>query len=226
MKLSRSFHMFQINSYVHSGQINPLYKYYLCKKSNFYKICLVSIYLTLKNLLSTHFSRVKTMNSKGAIRKNQIDTWLQDYIFSKNTWTIKENIIVTSNKGFLKTLIQTKLNKVQPLCWASAHTSVMKNEPLGSYSYAKQYYRAHSNPRLAAAAVVTNSTTRFSVERKPGTLLQLSHILEGFNCTFSLSISLSITLQISKFRNQFTISSKYFDLVCYLKRDLFWSYLF
>ena len=35
----------------------------------------------------------------------------------------------------------------------------------------------------------------------------------GFICTFFLLISLSITLQTSKFRNQFTISSKYFELV-------------
>ena len=35
----------------------------------------------------------------------------------------------------------------------------------------------------------------------------------GFNCTFSLLISLSITLQTCKFRNQFTISSKCFELV-------------
>ena len=46
------------------------------------------------------------------------------------------------------------------------------------------------------------------------------HIMQavgGFICTFSLLISLSITLQTSKFRNQFTISSKYFDMACYLK---------
>ena len=43
----------------------------------------------------------------------------------------------------------------------------------------------------------------------------------GFICTFSLLISLSITLRTSKFRNHFTISSKYFDMVCYLKRETF-----
>ena len=32
-------------------------------------------------------------------------------------------------------------------------------------------------------------------------------------------IFLLITLRTSKFRNQFTISSKYFDIACYLKRD-------
>ena len=37
----------------------------------------------------------------------------------------------------------------------------------------------------------------------------------GFIYTFSLLISLSITLQTSKFRNQFIISSKYFDMACY-----------
>ena len=47
----------------------------------------------------------------------------------------------------------------------------------------------------------------------------------GFICTFSLLISLSFTLQTSKFRNQFTISSKYFDMICYLKREayFFWG---
>ena len=39
----------------------------------------------------------------------------------------------------------------------------------------------------------------------------------GFICTFSILISLSITLRSSKFRNQFTISSKYFHMACYLK---------
>ena len=47
------------------------------------------------------------------------------------------------------------------------------------------------------------------------------HITEGFICTLSLLISLSITLRSSKFRNQFTISSKYFDMVCYLKRETY-----
>ena len=44
----------------------------------------------------------------------------------------------------------------------------------------------------------------------------------GFICSFSLFISFSITSQTSKFRNhQFTISSKYFDMVCYLKRETY-----
>ena len=43
----------------------------------------------------------------------------------------------------------------------------------------------------------------------------------GFICTFSLLVSLSITLQTSKFRNQFTISSKYFDMACYLKSETY-----
>ena len=43
----------------------------------------------------------------------------------------------------------------------------------------------------------------------------------GFICTFSLLISFLITLQTSKFRNQFTISSKYFDMDCYLKRETY-----
>ena len=55
--------------------------------------------------------------------------------------------------------------------------------------------------------------------------LQISYSLVpkkgGFICTFSLLISLSITLRTSKFRNQFTISSKYFDMVCYLKRETY-----
>jgi hypothetical protein len=41
----------------------------------------------------------------------------------------------------------------------------------------------------------------------------------GFICTFFLSISLLITLWTSKFRNQFTTSSKYIDMVCYLKQE-------
>ena len=43
----------------------------------------------------------------------------------------------------------------------------------------------------------------------------------GFICTFSLLISLSITLRTSKFRNEFTISSKYFDMACYLYRETY-----
>ena len=44
--------------------------------------------------------------------------------------------------------------------------------------------------------------------------------LGGFICSFSL-LSLSITLRTSKFRNQFTISLKYFDMACYLKREAY-----
>ena len=43
----------------------------------------------------------------------------------------------------------------------------------------------------------------------------------GFICTFSLLISLSITLRTSKFMNQFTISSIFFDMVCYLKGETY-----
>ena len=44
----------------------------------------------------------------------------------------------------------------------------------------------------------------------------------GFICTFSLLIYPSITLRSSKFRNQFTISSNYFDMVvCYLKQETY-----
>ena len=50
---------------------------------------------------------------------------------------------------------------------------------------------------------------------------QLVLLQGGFICTFSLSIALSITLQTSKFRNQFTISSNYFDMACYLKRETY-----
>ena len=52
-----------------------------------------------------------------------------------------------------------------------------------------------------------------------GRKLQL--IMAGFICTFSLLISLSITLRSSKFRNKFTTSSKYFDMVCNLKRETY-----
>ena len=34
-------------------------------------------------------------------------------------------------------------------------------------------------------------------------------------------ISLLITLRTSMFRNQFTISSKYFDMACYLKQETY-----
>ena len=43
----------------------------------------------------------------------------------------------------------------------------------------------------------------------------------GFICTFFLLISFLITLRTSKFRNQFTISSKYFDMACYLKQETY-----
>ena len=43
----------------------------------------------------------------------------------------------------------------------------------------------------------------------------------GFICTFSLLIYLSITLQTSKFKNQFTINSKYFDMAWFLKQDTY-----
>ena len=46
------------------------------------------------------------------------------------------------------------------------------------------------------------------------------HITEGFICTLSLLISLSITLRSSKFRNQFTIRSKYFDKLCCDERHI------
>ena len=52
-------------------------------------------------------------------------------------------------------------------------------------------------------------------------IFQLDNTLRGFICTFSLLISLSITLWTSKFRNQFTISSIYFDMACYLKRETY-----
>ena len=45
--------------------------------------------------------------------------------------------------------------------------------------------------------------------------------LGSFICSLSLLLSLSITLRTSKFRNQFTISSKDFDMVCYLKRETY-----
>ena len=46
-------------------------------------------------------------------------------------------------------------------------------------------------------------------------------ILGGFICTLFLLISLSITLQTSKFRNQFIISLKYFDMACYLNQETY-----
>ena len=43
----------------------------------------------------------------------------------------------------------------------------------------------------------------------------------AFICTFSLLISISIPLWTSKFWNRFTISSKYFDMACYIKRETY-----
>ena len=48
-----------------------------------------------------------------------------------------------------------------------------------------------------------------------------SNMKGDFICTFSLLTSLSITLQTSKFRKQFTISSKYFDMACYSKQETY-----
>ena len=47
-------------------------------------------------------------------------------------------------------------------------------------------------------------------------LMITRRIMRGFICTFSLSISLSITLWTSEFRNQFTICSTYLDMARYL----------
>ena len=47
------------------------------------------------------------------------------------------------------------------------------------------------------------------------------YTMGGFICTIFLLISLSNTLQNRKFRNQFTISSKYFDMACYLKWEAY-----
>ena len=60
----------------------------------------------------------------------------------------------------------------------------------------------------------------FSKSFVAGRILLVSS-LGGFICTFSLLISPSITLPSSKFMNQFTISSKYFDMVCYLKQETY-----
>ena len=45
--------------------------------------------------------------------------------------------------------------------------------------------------------------------------------LGGFICTFSLLISLSIKLRTSKFKYQFTNTSKYFDMASYLKQETY-----
>ena len=42
-----------------------------------------------------------------------------------------------------------------------------------------------------------------------------------FWCKLAGLASLSITLPSSKFRNQFTISLKYLDMACYLKREAY-----
>ena len=58
--------------------------------------------------------------------------------------------------------------------------------------------------------------------RGPATKVIIEKFHRGdFICTFSLLISLSITLRTNKFRNQLTISSKYFDMVCYLKQEAY-----
>ena len=45
----------------------------------------------------------------------------------------------------------------------------------------------------------------------------------GFISIFSFLILPSITLRSSKFRNHFTISSKYFDMACYLKWETYFG---
>ena len=52
-------------------------------------------------------------------------------------------------------------------------------------------------------------------------IFPMNFAMGGFICTFSLSISLSITLGTSKFRNHLTISLKYLDMVCYLKQETY-----
>ena len=56
--------------------------------------------------------------------------------------------------------------------------------------------------------IIESSLKHFSAQYTSTTL---SRTLGGFICTFSLPISLSITQRTSKFRNQFTIGTKYFD---------------
>ena len=48
-----------------------------------------------------------------------------------------------------------------------------------------------------------------------GSISKIKH--GGFICTFSFLISLSFALANDYFKNHFTISSKYFDMVCYRK---------
>ena len=47
----------------------------------------------------------------------------------------------------------------------------------------------------------------------------MSNITGRFICKFSFLISNSITLANDKFKNHFTISSKYLDMVCYWKHE-------
>ena len=49
---------------------------------------------------------------------------------------------------------------------------------------------------------------------------QQTFILTEGTWTFSLLFFLSITMQTSEFRNPFTISSEYFDMVCYCERPI------
>ena len=77
------------------------------------------------------------------------------------------------------------------------------------------HYKLDSQSCLAMLLKCIFPYLQCSVVPKP------SYALGGFICTFSFLISLSLTLQTSKFRNQFTISSKYFDMACYLKRETY-----
>ena len=50
--------------------------------------------------------------------------------------------------------------------------------------------------------------------------LVLCHVCSGgFHCTFSFLSFLSLTFQSSKFRNHFTMSLKYFYMVCYSEQE-------
>ena len=81
---------------------------------------------------------------------------------------------------------------------------------------------------LEKCQIQSNSISLWAAENVVECFLTLTNGGHGgFICTFSLLISLSITLWSSKFRNQFKISLKYLDIVVLLKtRDLLWSYLF
>ena len=85
---------------------------------------------------------------------------------------------------------------------------------------------AHATLRKAAAAAVSGqpSGAMRAVGDDQRCKSKVLHIgnnhtannrMGGFICT----LSFLITLRTSKFRNQFTISSKYFDMACYLKRE-------